>query len=111
MAGGYTPGKDCMGNKINPIFKDLGLDYAQAAHGLQSAIAYDPDNRDLEAKHMRVGIDMQKADLFGFAQLLMDKGVFTLEEYIEYMRLAANTELATREEELSEKFGTNISCR
>jgi hypothetical protein len=111
MAGGYTPGKDCMGNKINPIFKDLGLDYSEAAHGLQSAIAYDPENKDLEPKHQRVAIDMQKADTMGLATLLIEKGVFTLEEYIEYMRLAANTELANREEELSDKFGVDVSCR
>lgn len=81
MAGGYKQGFDCMGNKINPIYKDMGLQYEEAAHGLQSAIAYDPDNQDLQAKHMRVGIDMQKSDTMGLATLLMEKGVFTLEEY------------------------------
>lgn len=111
MAGGYTPCFDCGGDKINPIYKDLGLSYEEAAHGLQSAIAYDPDNQDLQAKHMRVGIDMQKADTMGLVTLLIEKGVFTLAEYIEHMRLAANTELANREEELTDKFGVDVSCR
>lgn len=111
MAGGYTPGKDAKGNKINPIYKDLGLGYEEAAHGLQSAIVFDPDDQDLQPKHMRVGIDMQKADTMGLVTLLIEKGVFTLEEYVEHMRLAANTELANREEELTDKFGTNITCR
>ena len=111
MAGGYTPGKDAKGNKINPAYKDLGLGYADAAHGLQSAIAYDPEYEGTRPKHLRVGIDMQKADTMGLATLLIEKGLFTLEEYVEHMRLAANTELANREEELSDKFGVNISCR
>lgn len=111
MAGGYTPGFDAKGNDINPIYKDLGLGYAEAAHGLQSAIEFDPEYTGTQPKHLRVGIDMQKADTMGLVTLLIAKGVFTLEEYVEHMRLAANTELANREEELTDKFGTNISCR
>ena len=81
--------------------KDLGLSYLEAAHGVQTAIAYDMQSgrsRVTEPKQLRVGVDMSKADQLGLAQLLIDKGVFTPEEYEEYVRLAANHELAEREE-------------
>lgn len=83
--------------------RDLGLTYEQAGHGVQTAVAYDmhnaasPNHGATEPKHLRVGLDMSKSDQMGLATLLMDKGVFTPEEYVEYMRLAANEELAQRE--------------
>lgn len=78
---------------------DLGLSYEEAAHGVQSAIAFDigKGGKAAEPKHMRVGIDMSKADMLGLVTLLIEKGVFTEVEYIEAMRLAANHELAMRE--------------
>lgn len=81
--------------------RDLGLSYEEAAHGVQSAIAYDMQNgsRATEPKHMRTGIDMSKADMLGLVCLLMDKGVFNTHEYEEYIRLSANQELAMREDE------------
>ena len=87
------------------LFTDLGLSYYDAAHGVQSVKAFELNGaeethkRKYEIKHIRTGIDMTKAEMFGLATLLMDKGVFTPEEYAEYLRLAMNTELA-REQEL-----------
>jgi len=80
---------------------DLGLSYEAAAHGVQTAIAYvmESGGTATTPKHMRTGIDMQKADTGGLATLLVAKGVFTWEEYMEAMRLGANTELAMREAE------------
>lgn len=81
--------------------KDLGLSYQEAVHGIQTAIAYDMGRgrKTTEPKHMRTGIDLSKAEQGGLAMLLVDKGVFTWQEYAEYMRLAANHELAMREAE------------
>jgi hypothetical protein len=83
--------------------RDLGLSYEQAAHGVQSAIAHEMNlptkSKATDPKHMRVGIDMSKADQLGLVELLIAKGVFTAEEYIEYMRLSANEELAMRNDE------------
>lgn len=82
-------------------FRDLGLTYPQAAHGIQTAIAYrmSHNNGDTEPKHLRTGIDLSKTDQAGLAALLIAKGVFTEEEYVEYLRLAANEEVAKEEEE------------
>jgi hypothetical protein len=79
--------------------RDLGLTYDQAAHGVQTAIAYVMENGGTPTtpKHLRVGVDMSKADMMGLATLLISKGVFTPEEYVEHLRLAANEELAMRE--------------
>jgi hypothetical protein len=80
--------------------RDLGLTYEQAAHGVQTAIAFDMENGGKAAtpKHLRVGVDMSKADMLGLTMLLISKGIITQEEYAEHMRLAANEELAMREE-------------
>lgn len=98
----------------NP-YKDIGLAYEEAAHGVQSAIAQGMADgsglAETEPKHLRVGVDMSKSDMFGLATLLMQKGVFTLEEYLEHMRLAANTELANHEEEASARFGAVVRFR
>lgn len=81
--------------------RDLGLTYEEAAHGVQTATAADMvmGGKAMEPKHMRVGIDLQKADMLGLIELLIAKGVFTKEEYMEYIRLAANEELAARQDE------------
>ena len=83
-------------------FIDMGLSYEEASHGVQCAIGYEIETEYGNAatpKHMRVGIDLSKAEQCGLARLLIDKGLFTIEEYIEYMRLAVNHELAYREAE------------
>jgi hypothetical protein len=86
--------------------RDLGLSYEQAAHGVQTAIAYamEKGGTATEPKHLRVGIDMEKSDMLGLVELLIAKGVFTSAEYLEYVRLAANEELAMREAEYGGKF-------
>lgn len=89
--------------------RDMGLSYVAAAHGVQTAIAHsiNTGGKAHEPKHLRVGIDTSKADMLGLAELLIAKGVFTGEEYAEYMRLAMNEELAMREAE----FGGTFSFR
>lgn len=92
--------------------RDLGLSYEQAAHGIQTAIKYELENcrehimssRTDKDKHLRVGIDLRAADASGLAKLLIDKGVFTADEYVEYMRLAANEELARYTDYIRKQF-------
>jgi hypothetical protein len=81
---------------------DRGLSYEAAAHGVQTAIAFEMevgDGHATEPKHMRLGLDMTKADIGGLAMVLIGKGLFTAYEYAEALRLAVNTELAMREAE------------
>lgn len=90
---------------------DLGLSYDEAAHGIQSVKAAELGGglgrgatSKFEPKHMRTGVDLSKSDQMGLAALLIDKGVFTLEEYSEYMRLAVNDELAREEKSYGVSF-------
>lgn len=101
--------------------KDLGLSYEEACHGIQSAIRFvmsakgipddqvDPIIRYI--KHVRVGVDSSKADMLGLVELLLAKGVFTKDEYIEHMRLAANQELFMHEVHIERDFGLKTSFR
>lgn len=99
--------------------KDLGLTYEQAAHGVQSAImhAMNQDNGSglvsgTSPKHLRVGVDSAHVTDYAVAELLMEKGVFTREEYEEKVRLAMNDELAKREDAAKHvNNGVTISFR
>jgi hypothetical protein len=103
--------------------RDLGLNYEEAAHGIQTAVLHDMKIREAELgsrlaggsqngtainpqslrvhdshpngpKHLRTGLNLSKSDMLGLAILLIDKGIITEEEYLEAMRLGANEELA-----------------
>jgi hypothetical protein len=81
------------------MMKDLGLSYVEAAHGVQTAMALEQSQggKSLTPKHLRTGLNLRAADTLGLVCLLMDKGVFTEEEYLEYIRLSANHEVALEE--------------
>lgn len=90
---------------------DLGLSYEAAAHGIQSSYAYELGSQGenqlpgkFHPKHMRVGIDLSKSDAMGLAALLIDKGLITWAEYLEYVRLAANQELHSQQKKHGATF-------
>jgi len=88
--------------------KDLGLSYEEALHGVQSAVKYELENGGLDAefaKHLRVGIDARASDARGLVELLIAKGVFTGEEYVEYVRLAMNEELVRYTSHVRKRYG------
>jgi hypothetical protein len=94
-------------------FRDLGLNYMEAAHGIQSAVRFEMSQKDHPdggptvdmLKNTRVGVDMRAAEQWGLVSLLIEKGVFTLDEYKERMRLAINEELARYEEHHRKEYG------
>lgn len=82
--------------------------YRAAAHRVQTAIAFlmnDPGWKAIQPKHMRVGIDMLKAEQGGLATLLIEKGVFTKEEYVAAMTKAAEAEADSYEKMLQAVLG------
>ena len=87
---------------------DTGERYRAAAHRVQTAIAFQPGSPALQPKHMRVGIDMSKADAAGLARLLIEKGIFTLEEYQEALAESAEAEADAQEAYLSELFKADV---
>ena len=80
--------------------------YVAAAHRVQTSIAF--MGYSDEAKHLRVGIDMSKSDMSGLATLLIQKGIFTTEEYLTAMADAAEREADKYEAELMAHYGVNI---
>lgn len=82
--------------------------YTRAAHRVQTAIAFHPDRPRDEYKDLRVGCDMSKADAAGLATLLIAKGVFTMEEYLEAVADSAEREADDKETELSVRHGINV---
>lgn len=85
--------------------------YLRAAHGVQTGVVFlieklmDPSKSGVSANHLRVGIDMQKADQAGLAHLLMEKGVFTELEYLEALASAAEAEQQRYEKEVNAQMG------
>lgn len=81
--------------------RDLGLTYEEALHGVQTAVRYEHERNAPgydHAKHLRVGVNSAHVADAALASLLIARGVFTLEEYVEAQRLAMNEELALYEE-------------
>lgn len=101
-------------------YRDQGLTYQQAAHGVQSAVSFDMSQSGVDPnahqasrmlKHLRVGVDMRAADAGALALLLIEKGVFTREEYEEALRLGANEELARYTEYCRNNYMVEITFR
>lgn len=97
--------------------------YAAALHAVQSGIKWtmDLDALDRAAgrkpayeedatspKHLRVGIDSLKAEQGGLVRLLVDRGVFTMEEYVAAMVEAMETEQKLHEDILSKRLGRKV---
>lgn len=80
--------------------KDLGLNYLDAMHGVQSAVAYELSSgksTDATPKQLRVGVNSCMIDSAALALCLMNAGVIKEADYMEALRLMANNELAMYE--------------
>lgn len=67
--------------------------YVAAGHAVQSAIGFSMDaSKITEPKHMRVGIDMTKADIGAITRLLVAKGICTDVELWEALAEGAEAE-------------------
>jgi hypothetical protein len=98
-------------------FRDLGLEYEAALHGVQSAVKFEmqrkaeqegvslPQPIEDRLKHLRVGIDASKADHVALAFLMVSKGVFTWDEYAEAMRIGMNEELERYTQHCIREYG------
>lgn len=84
--------------------------YVAAAHAVQSAVAVMLIQNPNEAspKHLRVGIDTAKVEQLALATLLIEKGIFTADEYEKAIADAMEKEVAMRSEELSRRMNANI---
>ena len=88
--------------------------YIEAAHAMQSGVASEIELKGekgaaADPKNLRVGVNMAMADQAGLASLLIAKGVFTKEEYIEAITKSANDEADRYQKLLSEAFGRPVT--
>ena len=95
--------------------------YADLCHAVQSGIAWviateNPDVLDVNAdpnlrahKHLRVGIDVTKADQGALQELLVKKGIITDEEMMDALVAGMEREKALYEDKLSRHFGRKIT--
>lgn len=75
--------------------------YEGAAHAMQTGVQWElshGDGRTFNAKHTRVGINSAHVSVEALATLLIEKGVFTLEEYTKASADAMEREVARYEE-------------
>lgn len=88
---------------------DEKLTYEEAAHGVQTGIAYEIERGSdcASPKHLRTGLNMSKADQAGLVRLLIAKGLITEDEYIAAITESANTELAYEEKIVNDLYGTD----
>lgn len=75
--------------------------YEAAMHGVQTGVAFEmgmaPNGGGTSPKHLRVGVNSTMVTDRALAELLIAKGVFSEEEYIEAVANAAEQELARYE--------------
>lgn len=85
--------------------------YRAAMHAVQSGVKMDHANggEDGSPKHLRVGVNSALVDSAALATLLIDKGVFTLDEYHKALADEAEAEKKRYEYLLSKKLGGNIT--
>lgn len=83
---------------------------AAAQHAVQTLIALEMgiDPSFVQPKHMRVGVDTALVEIGALGELLVDKGVITLEEYIAAMAHGMEREVQLRRERLGIPNGVII---
>ena len=63
--------------------EELTVQYADLLHAMQSGVKFSQDKTDQKPKHLRVGVNAALVDHGAVVRLLIEKGVFTEEEYLE----------------------------
>ena len=85
--------------------------YLAAAHAMQSGVAmkmnYEPS--ETTPKHLRVGVNSAMADHSALARLLIAKGLFTEDEYLQALTLGMEQEKKLYEEEATRHYGRPIT--
>lgn len=74
--------------------------YNAAAHGMQSGVAFEHSagSTDATPKHLRVGINSAMVNCEAVAHLLIERGLFSLADYIEEIADAMEREVQRYEE-------------
>ena len=86
---------------------ELRLEYHALAHAMQSGVAMkmNYDESDVSPKHLRVGVNSAMVETGAIAKLLMQKGVFTEEEYYQALVELMQNEVKLYKEWLTVRLG------
>lgn len=86
-------------------------DYLELCHAMQSGVAskMNYDDSEVQPKHLRVGVNSALVSNGALIDLLVDKGVFTEEEYSIKLNEWMQLEVDRYEAELAAHFGTKIA--
>jgi hypothetical protein len=82
-------------------------------HAMQSGVAQKMNlgirDASTEPKHLRVGINNALVEASAIVTVLVDKGVFTPDEYFTALNWLLREEVTRYEKELSDHFGSKIT--
>ena len=83
------------------------LDIAQASHAIQTGVKFDLETGSESAspKHLRTGLNIAMVTDAAVVRLLIQKGIFTEQEYQESLTDELNKEVDRYQEALSKKMG------
>lgn len=85
--------------------------YMRAAHAMQTGVATEiglGDSTPTDPKHLRVGINSAMSDQRALATLLIQKGIFTQEEYHSAVADAMELEKTEYEARLTDRLGKKV---
>jgi hypothetical protein len=90
----------------------LVAENAALLHAMQSGVAQSmhTGKRDpgTEPKHLRVGVNNALVEASAIVKVLVDKGIFTPDEYFRAVNDLLKEEVARYEKELANHYGTDI---
>lgn len=84
--------------------------YLALAHAIQSGVAHSLQHGSKEAspKHLRTGLNLAMVDIGALISLLVEKGVFTLDEFAEKQQELLEVEKGKYEKQLSAILGSQV---
>lgn len=80
--------------------------YMNALHAIQSGVALEmiQGSRDTEPKHLRVGVNSAMIQISALVKILTNLGLFTMEEWYEFLADATEEEKERYEKRLGFKL-------
>ena len=83
-------------------------EYLHHARRMQAGVEYTKeDSTECQPKHLRAGVNSAMSDQGGLVTLLIKKGVFTEDEYLEAITASMKREADAYENRLQQKFSPN----
>lgn len=83
-------------------------EYEKHLMRMQTGVAYFQDKgKECDPKHLRVGVNAAMSDQGGLARLLIKKGVFTEDEYVEAVTEAMGREADNYESRIQQELSPN----